>query len=74
VLSQPPPAAQTGAPLPLTQVDQPVGLKKFDSDPCGLLTKEQVAAIAPGVRVLLDASSWSAPLGVEARQKPANSR
>jgi hypothetical protein len=45
VLTQPPVPAQTGAPMPVTQVDQPVDLTKFDSDPCGLLTKEQVAAV-----------------------------
>jgi hypothetical protein len=45
VLSQPPAPAQTGAPQPLTQVDRPVDLVKFDSDPCGLLAKEQVAAV-----------------------------
>jgi hypothetical protein len=45
VLSQPPAAAQTGAPLPLTEVEQPVDLAKFDSDPCNLLTKEQIAAV-----------------------------
>jgi hypothetical protein len=45
LLSQPPAPAQTGAPLPPAQVRQPVDLAKFDSDPCSLLTKEQVAAV-----------------------------
>lgn len=45
VLFQPPAPPQTGAPLPLTQVDRPVDLTKFDTDPCSLLTKEQVAAV-----------------------------
>lgn len=44
VLSQPPAPPRTGAPRPFTQVDRPVNLAKFDSDPCSLLTKEQVAA------------------------------
>ncbi|KDN22095.1 hypothetical protein DV20_11985 [Amycolatopsis rifamycinica] len=45
LLSQPPTPAQTGAALPLDQVPTPVDLAKFDSDPCGLLTKEQAAAV-----------------------------
>lgn len=45
VLSQPPSPAQTGPALPLTPVPQPVDLTKFDADPCGLLTKDQVAAV-----------------------------
>jgi hypothetical protein len=45
VLSQPPAPAQTGAAMPLDQVDRPVDLTKFDSDPCSLLSKEQVAAV-----------------------------
>ncbi|MEV6644360.1 DUF3558 domain-containing protein [Amycolatopsis sp. NPDC051371] len=45
LLAQPPPPAQTGAPLPLDQVDNPVDLTTFDSDPCSLLTKEQAAAV-----------------------------
>jgi hypothetical protein len=45
LLSQPPAPAQTGAPLPLDQVDAPVDLARFDSDPCSLLTKEQAAAV-----------------------------
>ncbi|WIX76621.1 DUF3558 domain-containing protein [Amycolatopsis carbonis] len=45
VLSQPPTPAQTGAPLPLSQVDRPVDLAKFDADPCSLLTKDQAAAV-----------------------------
>ncbi|MFI5611605.1 DUF3558 domain-containing protein [Amycolatopsis sp. NPDC051903] len=45
VLSQRPAPAQTGAPLPLTRVDRPVNLAKFDSDPCSLLTEDQAAAI-----------------------------
>ncbi|MFI5615046.1 DUF3558 domain-containing protein [Amycolatopsis sp. NPDC051903] len=45
VLSQRPAPAQTGAPLPLTQVDHPVNLAKFDADPCSLLTKDQAAAV-----------------------------
>jgi len=45
VLSQPPAPAQTGAAVPFSQVDRPVDLAKFDSDPCSLLTKEQVAAV-----------------------------
>ncbi|MEV4603484.1 DUF3558 domain-containing protein [Amycolatopsis sp. NPDC049253] len=45
LLSQPPAPAQTGAPLPFTQVDRPVDLAKFDSDPCSLLTKDQAAAV-----------------------------
>jgi hypothetical protein len=45
LLPQPPAPAQTGAPLPLDQVDSSVDLTKFDSDPCSLLTKEQAAAV-----------------------------
>ncbi|MET7990780.1 DUF3558 domain-containing protein [Amycolatopsis sp. NPDC005232] len=45
LLPQPPAPAQTGAPLPLTQVDRPVDLAKFDADPCSLLTKDQAAAV-----------------------------
>lgn len=44
-LSGPPAPAQTGAPLPLDQVEAPLDLAKFDSDPCSLLTKEQAAAV-----------------------------
>jgi hypothetical protein len=44
VRTQPPAPAQTGAPLPLDHVDRPVDLAKFDADPRGLLTREQVAA------------------------------
>jgi uncharacterized protein DUF3558 len=84
VLSQPPPPAQTGAPLPLAQVDQPVDLKKFDSDPCGLLTKEQVAAIVidPPNAVYANRQtklpafgcSWTLPLGpLHSAWKPVKS-
>jgi uncharacterized protein DUF3558 len=45
VLAQPPAPAQTGAPLPFDQVDQPLDLTRFDTDPCSLLTREQVAAV-----------------------------
>ncbi|HWD06102.1 MAG TPA: DUF3558 family protein [Amycolatopsis sp.] len=45
VLSQPSAPAHTGAPLPLGQVDWPVNLAKFDSDPCSLLTRDQAAAV-----------------------------
>ncbi|WP_326949213.1 DUF3558 domain-containing protein [Amycolatopsis sp. NBC_01307] len=45
LLSQPPASARTGAPLPLAQVERPVDLARFDSDPCALLTKDQVAAV-----------------------------
>ncbi|NBH09752.1 DUF3558 domain-containing protein [Amycolatopsis sp. SID8362] len=44
-LPEPPSPARTGPALPLTPVRQPVDLAKFDTDPCGLLTKEQVAAV-----------------------------
>ncbi|MEV6624236.1 DUF3558 domain-containing protein [Amycolatopsis sp. NPDC051106] len=45
ILTEPPAPAQTGAALPFTPVEQPIDLTKFDSDPCALLTKEQVAAV-----------------------------
>lgn len=45
VRSQPPAPPHTGAPLPLTQIDRPVDLAKFDADPCGLLTTDQVATV-----------------------------
>ncbi|WP_410628186.1 DUF3558 domain-containing protein [Amycolatopsis sp. cmx-8-4] len=45
VLTQPPAPAQTGAPLPVDQVDRPLDLTRFDADPCSLLTKDQVAAV-----------------------------
>ncbi|MEV4146264.1 DUF3558 domain-containing protein [Amycolatopsis sp. NPDC049691] len=73
LLSQPPAPAQTGAPLPLDQVDDPVDLAKFDSDPCGLLTKEQAAAVVsdppngmqPSRRTTLPAfgCAWPNPAG-----------
>ncbi|GLY42984.1 hypothetical protein Amsp01_090070 [Amycolatopsis sp. NBRC 101858] len=73
LLSQPPAPAQTGAPLPLDQVDNPVDLARFDSDPCSLLTKEQAAAVVadppngmqPSRRTSLPAfgCSWPNPAG-----------
>ncbi|MEV6873918.1 DUF3558 domain-containing protein [Amycolatopsis sp. NPDC051128] len=45
VLSGPPAPAVTGSAVPFTPVPQPVDLAKFDDDPCGLLTGEQVAAV-----------------------------
>jgi hypothetical protein len=73
LLSQPPAPAQTGAPLPLDQVDNPVDLTTFDSDPCSLLTKEQAAAVVsdpptgmqPSRRTSLPAfgCSWPNPAG-----------
>ncbi|MFF1613522.1 hypothetical protein ACFVYA_37630 [Amycolatopsis sp. NPDC058278] len=43
VLAQPPSPAQTGAPLPLDQVDRPFDLAKFNADPCSPPTKDQIA-------------------------------
>ncbi|QKV72456.1 DUF3558 domain-containing protein [Amycolatopsis sp. Hca4] len=73
LLSRPPSPAQTGARLPLDQVDAPVDLAKFDSDPCSLLTKEQAAAVvadppngirASGVDQLPGfGCAWSSPPG-----------
>jgi hypothetical protein len=45
LLNQPPAPVRTGSPLPFAPVERPVDLAKFESDPCGLLTKEQVAAV-----------------------------
>ncbi|WP_284747367.1 DUF3558 domain-containing protein [Amycolatopsis sp. RTGN1] len=45
ILAEPPTPAQTGPALPFTPVQDPVDLAKFDSDPCSLLTREQVAAV-----------------------------
>ncbi|MEU4520312.1 DUF3558 domain-containing protein [Amycolatopsis sp. NPDC024027] len=84
VLAQPPAPAQTGAPLPLDQVKQPLDLTKFDADPCSLLTKDQVAAVVadpPGeVRTFRKTAtpiygcSWTEPLGANATaSKPAKS-
>jgi hypothetical protein len=73
LLSSPPAPAQTGAPLPLDQVDGPLDLAKFDSDPCSLLTKEQAAAVVadppngmqPSRRTTLPAfgCAWPNPAG-----------
>ncbi|HET6703900.1 DUF3558 domain-containing protein [Amycolatopsis sp.] len=82
VLAQPPAPAQTGAPLPLDQVDQPLDLTKFDTDPCSLLTKDQVAAVVADppndVSAMRRATppifgcSWGTPLGANATaSKPA---
>lgn len=82
VLTQPPAPAQTGAPLPLNQVDKPLHLGKFETDPCSLLTKEQVAAVVADppadVSVFrkttapLYGCSWATPLGTNATaSKPA---
>ncbi|WP_206797160.1 DUF3558 domain-containing protein [Amycolatopsis sp. MtRt-6] len=82
VLAQPPAPAQTGAPLPLDQVDKPLDLAKFDTDPCSLLTKDQVAAVVADppsdVKPFRTATaprygcSWVAPLGANATaSKPA---
>ncbi|RSD19715.1 DUF3558 domain-containing protein [Amycolatopsis eburnea] len=69
VLSQPPAPAQTGAAMPLDRVDRPVDLAKFDADPCGLLTKDQVAAVVAdppdGVfanRLTAFGCSWGRPV------------
>ncbi|MGW4523633.1 DUF3558 domain-containing protein [Amycolatopsis sp. NPDC004378] len=73
VLAQPPAPPQTGAPLPLTQVDRPLDLAKFDSDACSLLTKEQAAAVVSDPPNEVRANrrdtlpafgcSWTLPLG-----------
>ena len=84
VLAQPPAPAQTGAPLPVDQVDQPLDLTKFDTDPCSLLTKDQVAAVVADppdeVRPFKKTTaptygcSWVEPLGANATaSKPAGS-
>ncbi|SFW92066.1 Protein of unknown function [Amycolatopsis australiensis] len=83
VLAQPPAPVQTGAPLPPDHVDQPVDLTKFDTDPCSLLTTEQVAAVVAdppdGVRPVRQTTaptygcSWVEPFGANATaSKPAN--
>lgn len=82
VLAQPPAPAQTGAQLPLDQVDKPVDLTKFDTDPCSLLTKDQVAAVVADPPNAVHAfrkttspvfgCSWVEPLGANATaSKPA---
>ncbi|MEU4252720.1 DUF3558 domain-containing protein [Amycolatopsis sp. NPDC026612] len=84
VLAQPAALAQTGAPLPLDQVDKPLDLAKFDADPCSLLTKGQIAASVadpPGevsafrkITAPIYGCSWVAPLGANATaSKPAKS-
>ncbi|WP_160169729.1 DUF3558 domain-containing protein [Amycolatopsis rifamycinica] len=84
VLTQPPAPAQTGAPLPLDQVDKPLDLAKFDTDPCSLLTKEQVAAVVADPPADVSAfrkttapiygCSWVTPVGTNATaSKPAKS-
>ncbi|MFF1611964.1 DUF3558 domain-containing protein [Amycolatopsis sp. NPDC058278] len=84
ILAQPPTPAQTGAPLPLDQVDKPLDLTRFDADPCSLLTKDQAAAVVADppdqVRAFRQATApiygctWGEPLGANATaSKPAKS-
>ncbi|SEP47272.1 DUF3558 domain-containing protein [Amycolatopsis saalfeldensis] len=45
VLDQPPTPVQPGPILPFTPVKQPLDLTPFESAPCQILTKDQVAAV-----------------------------